>query len=95
MATLIPVSSQDFKAEWDARTLGDAEAIKADPDRFHRAQEAAKKLADEQKKAAAGLQKVADAGKPSELKTTPRSQTIKNTSMSNDLKLANFEKRSR
>ncbi len=48
-----------FRAEGDANTLGEAEAIKATPTRLRQAKAAAKQLATEQEKRARGMRKVA------------------------------------
>lgn len=50
---------KDWRAEDDARTLSNAEAIKADPERMERASKAAKRMLEEEKARTEGLQKVA------------------------------------
>lgn len=50
---------KDWRAEDDARTLSNAEAIKADPERMDRAAKAAKRMLEEEKARTEGLQKVA------------------------------------
>ena len=49
-----------YEPEWDARTLADAEAIKADKKRLAKAERAAKKLAAETSKKAEEMRKVAN-----------------------------------
>lgn len=49
----------DYYPEGDANTLVQAELIRKDPERFKAAQEAAKKMVEEQKANMAGLKKIA------------------------------------
>jgi hypothetical protein len=49
----------DMKARWDAQTLTEAEGIKADADRYNRAVEAAKKIAEEKAAEMVAASKVA------------------------------------
>lgn len=48
-----------WQAESDARALAEAEVIRNDPDRLKAAQKAAKDMADEQKKDAEAMSKIA------------------------------------
>lgn len=50
---------KDWRAEDDARTLSNAEAIKADPERMEKAAKAAKRMIEEEKARTEGLEKVA------------------------------------
>lgn len=50
-------SERQFQAEQDARTLGDAEAVKSDPVRMRRAQPEIRKMAKEAEAKARGLKK--------------------------------------
>jgi len=54
-------SEEYWKAENDARTLVDAEAIKADEPRMKKAQAAAKKMLDEEQARAEAMKKIAGA----------------------------------
>jgi len=54
-------SEEDWKAESDARTLVDAEAIKVDEPRMKKAQAAAKKMLDEEQARAEAMKKIAGA----------------------------------
>ncbi len=49
----------EYQAEWDARTLADAERIKADKARLKKAEDAATKIVNEQNKEAQAMRKVA------------------------------------
>lgn len=73
MTRAIP-SDRQFIAESDARTLAEAEAIKATPSRLRPAKNAAKKLATEAQKQAAGMKKIsrAPARKPTPRKVPTR-----------------------
>ena len=53
-----PKSEKQWQAESDARTLAEAEAIKATPSRMRPAKTAAKKLATEAQKQATGMKKI-------------------------------------
>ena len=55
-------SDNDWQAECDARTLSEAEVIKADADRLNKATSAAKKMAEREEKEKASLRKVAAGG---------------------------------
>ena len=50
---------KDWRAEDDARTLSNAEAIKADTERMERAAKAAKRMLEEEEARTKGLQMVA------------------------------------
>lgn len=70
-------SDADFDAEFDARTMANAAAIRSDPDRLARAQSAAGGLvaeaqdeADAARRRAAALARLAKAKKPSAGSTT-------------------------
>lgn len=54
-----PKSEAAFRAEMDANTLAEAEAIKKTPGRMTKAKTAAKRLASEKEKQAQGMRKVA------------------------------------
>jgi len=53
-------SDRDLESECDARTLAEAEVIKKDATRHERAQAAATRLAEEKKKEADAMAKIAD-----------------------------------
>ncbi len=55
----ISADDKKWRAESDARTLADAEAIKADKARFSAAQAAAKRMLEEQETKAMAMHKVA------------------------------------
>ena len=55
-----PVSDNDWEARSHARTLAEAERIKADPVKHGKAVIAAKKMAEESKQEAKAIQKVAN-----------------------------------
>jgi len=59
MAVKISKDEERWQAEDDARTLQMAEVIRNDPKRLKKAQEAAKKLAEEKRKEADAIAKVA------------------------------------
>ena len=61
-----PVSEQEWQARDDARTLMNAELIKNDTARLLKAQEVAKRLAEEQNKEASLLNKIAGKGQQKE-----------------------------
>lgn len=53
------ISDKEYEARWDAESLAKAEEIKADPSRLTAAQEAARKMAEEQRKNLKAINKVA------------------------------------
>lgn len=57
-----PMTEAEWQARDDARTLARAEEIKADESRLQTAQDAAKKMLDEQRDEAKALSKVAGRG---------------------------------
>lgn len=59
----ITEDEKKWRAESDARTLAEAEVIKADPKRMQAASESAKRLADEEKTREDAMKKVADMAK--------------------------------
>jgi len=58
-AEAMTAEDKKWRAESDARTLADAEAVKDDKERLEAAQEAAKAMVDEKNAEAAGMAKVA------------------------------------
>jgi len=54
-----PQSEAEWQAEYDARSLAEAEKIKNDPRRLQRAQTAAGRLAEKEKEEAKAMSKVA------------------------------------
>lgn len=60
MITQMSAEEMQWKAECDARTLAEAETIKADKSRYARATQAASKLLEERQKMDNGLKKVAN-----------------------------------
>lgn len=53
------ISDDDYKSQWDAETLAEAENIKSDPNRLTKAKDAAAKMAEEQQEKTKNLKKVA------------------------------------
>lgn len=64
MNTIEPKSDEEWMAEEDARTLGMANTIMADPDRLSKAQKAAEKLAKEKEDEVKGLNAIASFSYP-------------------------------
>lgn len=62
MITKMSVEEEKWKAECDARTLAEAEVIKADKQRLAKAQSAAKEMIKETQLRTRGLAKVAKSG---------------------------------
>ncbi len=60
MASNITKQEEQWQAESDARTIMEAEAIKADEKRFKKAVAAAKKMKDEEEEKMKALEKLAD-----------------------------------
>ncbi len=60
MAKELSAEEKKWRAESDARTLAEAEAIKADPKRLKVAQGAAKEMAEEEERRAKAMKAVAD-----------------------------------
>lgn len=60
MARNIPATEAEWQAEDDARALAQAEEIKTDRTRLQKAQDAAKKMADEETERARAMRKVAN-----------------------------------
>ncbi len=56
-----PKSDEDWQADCDARTITEAEAIKADEPRLKRAQTAAKRMLEEEEAKRKALEKLANA----------------------------------
>ena len=59
--TMAPTSEEDWEAESDARTLAEAEGIKAVPEKMKKAQAAAKRMLAEEKAKAEAMEKIAGA----------------------------------
>ncbi len=77
----MPTLAQDekrWRAESDARTLAEAEQIKQDEPRLTEAQQAAKRMADEEAERAKAMRKVAGSkGKGAQKQTTGSTDSIK------------------
>lgn len=61
MGDIMPTTDEQWQAESDARTLAEAETIKADAGRNLKAQKAAARLLDEKEKEAEALRMLANA----------------------------------
>jgi len=53
------VIDEKYQSEWDAQSLAEAEKIKNDPKRYEKAQQAAVRLAEEEREKAKAMTKVA------------------------------------
>lgn len=60
---IMVITEENYQAEWDARTLADAERIKSDEIRYQKAKTAAERLAEEQNKEASAMRRVAGKGR--------------------------------
>lgn len=58
----MPDMDRDWRAECDAHTLAEAEAIKSDADRLNKATEAARKMSEREDKEKAAMKKIAAGG---------------------------------
>jgi hypothetical protein len=56
------ITESEYRGEWDANTLAEAEQIKSNPQRLAAAQSAAKRLVDKENAEAKAMQKVASGG---------------------------------
>jgi len=84
--SLMNAQEKQWQREWDARTLADAEEIRAKPARLKGAQQAAKTMAKDAQVKAASLSKVAKTTAPKakpRAKVAPRTAPKKSTATVN------------